>query len=290
MSPKALAPSPFGSDVNPPATLAEDLALYNSIEENGIQVPLTVGRVKGEGKGKPKTVNGNRRLKIAMELGLADVPVIVKDYESIEEMRQDALRDNLERRQLSIAARADLANALWRSFDRARDKKEMAAQGIGPRKRAAIAGGLSEGSLAKFRYVLDSGIDRIIADMRSGKLSIDKAHGLARKEVEGGKGDAGEQDIPARMKRLLSDLDDLVHVLKAIPETARRARAVRESLAKGTKGDYSRIEKKMQAAAKIIMEAQSHDGLSALCLALNAPILDSAPDVGSAAAPPNLAS
>jgi hypothetical protein len=290
MPPKELAQSPFGSDVNPPATPEEDLALYKSIEENGIQVPLTVGRVEGEGKGKPKTVNGNRRLNIALKLGLVEVPVIVKDYKSIEEMRQDALRDNLERRQLSMAARADLANILWRSFDNARDKKEMAVQGRGPRQRAAVAGGLSEGSLAKFRYVLDSGIDRIIADMRSGKLSIDKAHKLTQKEVEGGKGDAGEQDVPARMKRLLSDLDGLVHVFKDLPDIAKRARAVREILAKGNKRDCSRVEKKMQAAAKIVAEVQSRDDLGALCLALAAPTLDSAPAAGSSAAPPNLAS
>jgi ParB-like chromosome segregation protein Spo0J len=266
MLPKDISPSPFGSDVNPTATDAEKLALRESIAESGIKMPLTVGRVKG--RDKLVIVNGTRRLKTARELNLPAVPVIIKDYGSIEEMRQDALRDNLERRQLTLAGRAELANSLWRSYDRADDKKEMTAKGVHPRKRAAIAGGLSEGSLVNFRYVLDSGIDHIINEMRSDRLSINKAYELARKEVDGVKDDAGKQGVPVRLESLLADLNGLESVLKNLSEIIRRTHAAQGVLAEVDKGVRAKVEKKILAAGKVIAAVQSGGALDALYQAL----------------------
>lgn len=253
MSPKDIAPSPFGLDVNPPATPEEELALRESIAKHGVQIPLTAGRVGG--KVRHGVVKGSRRHALALQLGLLEVPVILKEYESEEEMRQDALRDNLERRQLLPAGRAALANALWHSFDIAPDKKEMAAQGLSPRKRAAIAGGLSEGALASYRYVLDTGNADLIGKMKSGEFTIGKAIGEARKLTEGKKGvakAAANLSAVEQVKALRDTFEDLVRAAGILRDIVKRGKAVVKLAKKGQVNDPAALIKQMQAVNQAI--------------------------------------
>ena len=267
MNPKDILPSLFGADVNPIASEEEDLALRESISRNGVQVPITAGRIKG--KGKPHVVKGTRRHKIALALGLPEILTELKEYDSLEEMRQDAIEDNLERRQLSMPARARLAYALWLSYDSAVDKKEMSARGLTPRKRAAIAGGLSEGSLAAYRGVQDSGNAELIAEMEAGKISISAAHARMNKELNDSISEGEKKDFAKRIRNHLVALDALIAVGKQLPGFIAMAKDVRKDLETASKSDRLRITKKIAIAAKIVTELQKKNYLVELDGALS---------------------
>lgn len=263
VSPKELDPSPFGPDVNPPATPEEELALRESIAKYGVKVPITVGRVGG--KGKYKVIKGTRRQKKALELGLLEIPVIIKEYESVEEMRQDAILDNLERRHLPDFGRAELGNTLWHSFDVAEDKKAMAAQGLSPRKRAAIASGLGEGTLASYRYVLDSGNVELIDKMKSGELKISKAASEAKKLTEGKIGaakTASNSSVTDQMKVLRETFDDLSRATGILRDTVKRGKAVMKLVKKGQVKEPAALIKQMQAVNQSIATLASDSELA----------------------------
>lgn len=251
MNPQEISPSLFDEEVNPVATEAEELSLKESIRKNGVQVPITVGCVSG--KGKCRVVMGTRRHKFALELGLSEIPVEIIDYASVEEMRQAAIRDNLERRHLSTIAKARLANELWLSYENAQDRREMSANGMGPRKRAAIAGGLSEGSLASFRFVIDSEIAEVIEDMMQNRLSIDAAYRAAKKEIEG-VGVVMEESAPMRTKRLIRDLDEISSMKKNLEGLSSRIGTALAAISKGRAADRTRVIKKLEKARKSLEE------------------------------------
>jgi hypothetical protein len=267
MDPREILESCFGTDVNPVASEEEDLSLRESIARNGVQIPITAGRIKG--KGKCRVVKGTRRHRVALELNIPELPVELKEYASLEEMRQDAIEDNLERRQLSKPARAKLAYTLWQSYDSAADKKEKSSHGLTPRKRAAIAGGLSEGSLAAYRSVQDSGDVELIAGLESGDLSIDAAYRKMKQGFDGGTSLGVRKDIAARNKRFMAELDEIAKSVKKISGAATQAAVVRRELDKIGKSDRQRIVKKMKAVTRAIAEAEDEGVLSALRMALS---------------------
>lgn len=263
MPPKELAPSPFGTDVNPQATPEEELSLRESVAKDGVLIPLTAGRAGS--KGGYAVVKGTRRHAVALALDLKEIPVELKEYESIEDMRQDALRDNLERRQLSPAGRAELANALWRSFDIAEDKREMAAQGLSPRKRASIAGGLSEGTLASYRYVLDSNNTDLIDKMKAGGLSISKAASEAKRLTEGESGAAKTTSSTAavdQVKILRDSFGNLVRAAGSLREAIKHGKSVVKLAKKGQVNDLAILIKQVQAVNQSIAALTSSGRLT----------------------------
>lgn len=282
MNPKDIGVSLFGTDINPTVSEAESLSLKESIANNGIQVPLTVGRIRG--KGKFHVVKGTRRHGIALGLGLEMVPVEQKDYASLNEMRQDAIADNLERRQLSTTARARLANELWKTYETANDKKEMAAQGYSPRKRAAISGSISEGSLAKLRYVLDSELPDVIQRMLSEELSIDAAHREAQKEIEG-VGVSMEKDASTKLMNFMGDLDTVIALNKNLAALFTRVKAGVEALPKRSATDRARALKKMKKARKSLEEATESGILCGLLRTIGVGELDAGSTISGAAIP-----
>jgi len=93
-------------------------------------------------------------------------------FASKEAARQFALRDNAERRLLTMIGKAMLGIQLWRSYesDRNGGNREGPA-----RKRAATAVGVGEITLENLRFVLDSDFPDLIANLRAEKLTIDAA-------------------------------------------------------------------------------------------------------------------
>lgn len=255
MDPKEILPSPFGADVNPVATETDDTALRESIRANGVQISITVGRVKGVGT--YRVVKGTRRHGLALELGIEKVPVELKEYDSLAEMREDAIRDNLERRQLSVTGKAKLAYRLWLSYESAGAKEKAARQGKSPRERAAIASGVSEGTLANYRAVMDGSDVGLISKMESEAISIDAAHRQMKRTFEDNLSQGLKKDAAVKVERVVEELSAVARILKALDGVTGRVVAARKALLGGNKADRVRGEKKMAAAAKAIADVMS---------------------------------
>jgi ParB family chromosome partitioning protein len=102
----AIGPNPFQ-----PRTRFDDEALQElaaSIKANGILQPLIVRR---QGPGEYQLVAGERRLRAAHSLGMAKVPVIVRDYDD-RSMMELALIENIQRENLDPIDEAKAFQAL----------------------------------------------------------------------------------------------------------------------------------------------------------------------------------
>lgn len=75
--------------------------MLDDIRNRGIQTPLIVTKDK-------KVICGRERFRIARELGLKRVPVIVRDYPDDNAMKIDLIADNTLRRQLKVTELAAL--------------------------------------------------------------------------------------------------------------------------------------------------------------------------------------
>ena len=105
--------------------------LVDSIRQHGIIQPLIVRRVNG---GTHELIAGERRWRAAQELGLTEVPVIVRTASDLEVLEL-SLIENLQRSDLNAIEEAQ-------GYARLRDefgmKQEEVAQKVG-RSRAAVA-------------------------------------------------------------------------------------------------------------------------------------------------------
>jgi|GEM_PF-4464823 len=81
-------------------------AFVQDIAEHGIREPLTVDRLTG------CVIKGNQRLRAAQELGIAEVPVMYRDYASPDEAVDDLIRDNVIRRDIPFFQKYRLVAAL----------------------------------------------------------------------------------------------------------------------------------------------------------------------------------
>ena len=86
--------------------------LAESIDNFGIIQPLTI-RPKGE---EYELIAGERRLKAAKLAGLAEVPVIIKDFDN-QETAEIALVENLQRKDLDFLEEAHAYEQLLEEFN-----------------------------------------------------------------------------------------------------------------------------------------------------------------------------
>lgn len=84
------------ADVAPAVTEAEYQMLKDSIAAEGIEVPILVGDLDGT----KYIVDGYTRWCIAKELGIDEIPAQGKLYSTMKELIVDALKLNIERRQM----------------------------------------------------------------------------------------------------------------------------------------------------------------------------------------------
>jgi ParB-like chromosome segregation protein Spo0J len=262
MSPRDLAPSPFDDIVNPPATQEEWEALEQSAREFGILNPLIIWG--NSGRCKQPVLAGNRRLTVALKLDLDLVPVIFRDFDSKEKAKQFAIRENTERREMTPITRTMAADELWRLFDKAADKKAKAAEGLPPRKRAALAAGTSEGSLASFRYVLETEDADLIKKMLSGELKISAAYREAKGQVEGVPS-TSKSTGSAKIDKGLADLKAIADVLRGVSKLSDRiVTGIPKAAGRLKAADKKRIAKELGDAQDFLAKARNDDFLGAL--------------------------
>jgi ParB family chromosome partitioning protein len=124
----SIVPSPLQPRKNfEPEALQE---LVDSIRQHGIIQPLIVRRVDG----RHELIAGERRWRAAQELGLAEVPVIVRAASDLEVL-EISLIENLQRTDLNAIEEAQGYARLAQEFGM---KQEEIAQKVG-RSRAAVA-------------------------------------------------------------------------------------------------------------------------------------------------------
>jgi len=262
VDPTEIRNSCFGDDINIPATPEEELALDKSIAESGVKTPLICERDK---QGRLEVVAGTRRLRFAKKHKSPEVPVIVMTFASPEAKRQFAVKDNAERRQLSVVAKAGLGLALWQSFDRDVEKKVRGRSDFTPRKRAAEAVGISEGTLANYRFILDSGEQDVIGELLADKLTINAALTLVKKRMEERDNPREEPPpTPLKVMRAVTDLKDAVNVVKAFPTLSTRLLGLADTAAKCGKSDKKKLLKQVEADLEMLVAAKAEDALGKL--------------------------
>ncbi len=181
------------------------------------------------------------------------------------------MRSMTMRRQFTPAQRAEQANHVWRQYESAEDKKEMAAKGLSPRKRAAIDGGISEGSLASFRYVLDSGNAELIDKMRTGELSIDRACREAKKLTDGSVPTVTTTKAEAKtaaaeqMKSLRASFEDLVRAAGILRDTVKRGKTVVKQTKKAPLNDAALLIKQIHAVNQAVAALATDSELAEPC-------------------------
>ncbi len=111
LDPRIIAPNPRQPRrTADPDALAE---LVKSVKESGgIHEPLIVRPLPN---GSYQLVAGGRRLAAALEVGLASVPVVVRDYTN-EEAEQVALIENLQRADLSFEDEVEALGQLHKRY------------------------------------------------------------------------------------------------------------------------------------------------------------------------------
>jgi ParB family chromosome partitioning protein len=123
-----IIPSPLQPRKNFAADALQELV--DSIRQHGIIQPLLVRRVNG----RHELIAGERRWRAAQELGLAEVPVIVRAASDLEVL-EISLIENLQRTDLNPIEEAQGYSRLAEEFGM---KQEEIAQKVG-RSRAAVA-------------------------------------------------------------------------------------------------------------------------------------------------------
>lgn len=124
-------------DPNPyqPRQLMGDLSeLMASIAEKGIIEPLVVRQLDD----RYQIVAGERRYQAAVQLGLTEIPIVIRDVDDVEIM-EIALVENLQRKDLTPFEEAD---ALATLIDRSSYTHDQLAQRLG-KSRTSITESLS---------------------------------------------------------------------------------------------------------------------------------------------------
>lgn len=94
--------------------------LVDSVKEKGILQPLLVRKRKGNGS-EYEIIAGERRWRAAKEVGLKEVPVIIKDF-SDKETLEVALIENLQRQDLSPLEEAEGYRRLLEEFSHTQEE------------------------------------------------------------------------------------------------------------------------------------------------------------------------
>jgi ParB family chromosome partitioning protein len=132
-------------------------------------------------KDKRIVVDGRTRLRAAKAAGLLEVPVVERDFESLDDAKLYCYKRQAERRNLSQAEIFTVAAELGlkSTYDGNGRGRELLAKDLG----------VSPGVIAKARTVAKHGSEEDIAAVKSNKLSINKAY----EKLRNGKKNGGEK-------------------------------------------------------------------------------------------------
>lgn len=112
-------------NIIPRPTTEEYSALKLSIQEEGIKLPLVVNS-------QNLLLDGYTRYQAAKELGLCDVPVEIKSFDSEEEEKTYIISVNLHRRHLNTAQKAELGLMLLEAEQEKAKKRMLAGKEVDP--------------------------------------------------------------------------------------------------------------------------------------------------------------
>ena len=171
-----LAPNPWGREVGPPLTGEDSGSLKASIERDGIQIPLIAWRHGN----RLVILSGSNRLRVAKELGLKTVPVIVRAFASKNEAKLFAIIDNLARRHLTTGQRAFLGyqyqELLTVGAGKRTDLEPLSnSTKVNAREAAAKRAGVSGNSLSAMKSIVDSGDRKLLKSVIDGDKTIHAA-------------------------------------------------------------------------------------------------------------------
>ncbi|MFA6364702.1 DNA methyltransferase [Methanoregula sp.] len=184
-----LEPNPWNIEVGPPLTYEDSKFLKESIERDGIQIPLIVWR-----NGNHLIVlSGSNRLRIAKELGLKTVPVIIREFTSKDAAKLFAISDNLARRHLTTGQRAYLGlqyEELLAGHAGRPPKGDILPNlaKLNARESAAKKAGVSHGSLSAMKTIRDSGDNKLLQSVIDGSKTLHGAvHTIRSREKSNSK-------------------------------------------------------------------------------------------------------
>jgi ParB family chromosome partitioning protein len=159
--------------------LAEQLSeLVDSIRQHGIIQPLIVRQVEGT----LELIAGERRFRAARELGLTEVPVIVREA-SDRDVLEMALIENLQRENLNPIEEATAYSRLSKDFQM---RQEDIAQRVG-KNRATVANAMRLLDLPKniqdmlARAIISTGHAKVLLSLKKAGQQDEAAAEIARK-------------------------------------------------------------------------------------------------------------
>ncbi len=163
-----LKPNPW-PEAGPPLAAEDEESLRSGIERDGIQIPLIVW------KRGMVVLSGSNRLRIANDLGLKTVPVIIREFVNQGAAKAFAISDNLARRHLTTGQKAYLAFQYQLLSQGCAGRPTKISSGLtklDARESAADRGGVSEGSLSAIKTIVESGDDDLLQSVLNGTKTL----------------------------------------------------------------------------------------------------------------------
>jgi len=169
-----LKPNPWGLEVGPPLADEDYETLRLSIERDDVQMPLIAWR-----RGKHLIVlSGSNRLRIAKELRLRTVPVIVRKFADEHAAKMFAVSDNLARRQMTTGQRAYLAYQYQQLLAVGRGRRTELCSNLNKVNswgQASEKAGVSAGSVSAMKTIMESGNEEVLQSVLNGNRTLHAA-------------------------------------------------------------------------------------------------------------------
>jgi len=227
----------------PPLTTEELEGLEADIKENGCRDPLKVW-LKSLESGLPILLDGHNRYEICERLGISWSHMPIKGLADRNEAKIWVIRNQLNRRNLSMFARAELALKLEPLFAAKAKANQQAGGGSGisgrqisaqpskTRDAVAKSANVSHDTIAKVKVLAARASDETKAKLRRGESTINREH----KAIVGA--DSGSVTEPRGRRRaacmsftLLAQQQDLGWVITLLEALERSHIEVFEELA-----------------------------------------------------------
>lgn len=154
--------------------------LKESIKENGVIEPIVVNQ-------ENVIVCGHQRYRACVELGLENVPIVVREVENDEEHETLLIEENLRRRQLTTSQMAKAIKRLYeiKEVERTAGRPEAENNRLTV-KQLSKEIGKSKATVAKLRTLADL-IPELSKLMDEGQLALKMAYQFAQLPEEGQK-------------------------------------------------------------------------------------------------------
>jgi ParB family chromosome partitioning protein len=168
--------------------------LYWDMQKNGFDTskPIVLW------KGKSVVIDGHTRLRAARKAGLYDVPVVMKDFEDVEDALEYAIKSQRNRRNLTDKEIIRCIAELDKRRTAGRPSNEKLASGDAnfgkSASETASTLGISTCKVERARTVLNKAPEEVKEAVKSGKITINSAY---NKTVHPEKEKKGQESPPA---------------------------------------------------------------------------------------------